>query len=1245
MKTRVLCLTACALLWVSSARGAEVLSTFSCKEQLGHDWPRTLLHYDVAFVRGKARVDKTELMDSNKRPVEFQLLPTAKYSDGSIKTARISFYAELPKAGLFAYQLQTAKQPKPFLARVQAKRKGDVLEVTSPVAGVRLPAPAVKRFKQPVPPKQVPAPILGYRLSNGQWAGKGWLASDRKVASWSQQVIADGALYKEYSYQVRFTPSGFYKARVRVEAEAPLVHVSEEYDFGAATAGRDFFVLSLNDGWKPDTVMWAASSASGPGNRFSRMRNRRIEHDTDVWREPVDFSADREHTHLSPGFDWGPNAVWYGLFADKDGAASPFAGVMSEHMGAWRSPYQSQSPLQWTKSGSVLAKFRISLNLIGAPQNPFSTAEIDPDSPPTLGRRQWALVLGSLPQGDKQLYDDMDFYRSYQGYISLDDYKDWVLDWDEKAVSRPRVMSTPALLARLKANLDRCPGKELIKNTYLISGDPQRAIGEANEAVSLLTHNRFPPMLAYYQSHYRQTESDYAPVFAADSALTCKELPADLRRSLRAKIAAMCYLLTNPDFNPRGAGVHMGNPNMAINRAMSLPLYATLIADHPLAKKWLNEAATYTKWKSAYNTTSGGGVFRENPGYATYGPMVFLSTAAIALRNAGYDLDRWKPLKNVGRYFTDFETPPTIPRGKFGEFQRAALANRKIRVLPGFGNGNDVIGGQVRMLLASLTARSDPEYAARMMGGWQQAGAFFGTQMTHPQFWFYWNPDIEAIAPQREDKVLTGFGGVLRAHSETPEETYAVLRQGYMQSHWNPDQGTFVLYARGVCLAPPTGWAYSGIEGMNHDSKLSFGDPLADPEHGHVDTNIEDYGSTPSLGYLLGRQTFLKRWDKSKRLKNDFGWSRQVLLLRSPRPDGANYVVLRDSTRGNDVLPSWWHQWFTAKAENVKPNGSGVRIEAGEDVKLDVAFVEPAHPSMEIKGAKIDGFQEDYSQVSIPQEAGQGFLTVFYPFKGREAGLGKVEKIADGLIKITTPESEDYVFASADKPVIFKNGLLDINANAGAVRVFKDKVLLINASGQYGKVGYKGVVAQGLGPFEQSAAAGSGHIGRTIASLSKPTGKGNLLTVEGADGIKGWILVDGDKETYVATEGNGKIAYKDFYVKGEAPFVVTHEPGKVTLTSQGRRRIFQMPIPQNIVPPNLLPPLDNLPADFLSGWKEGGYLNWPWAIEAKVDGVTTEAGWYDGKMTIGLDEGKHTAVITPYTNPPIWTTRAAPNHP
>lgn len=1229
---------------------------------LARDWPRTLLNYDLTLPSGAFQATKLELVDAAGQPVACQAVVTAAHKDGSIQSCRLSFYSDLRKDQTLAWTLRSTDVPRASAARVQAVTKDGVLEVTSECAGIRIPAPGGKTYAAAVSPAAVPAPILGWRLANGVWAGKAWLESDRQVTGWSQRVVADGPLYKEYAYEVRFAPAGSYKVRVRVEAELPLVHVAEEYDMSAATAGTDCLVLALNDGWKPDTALFAAGRPTG--EKLQQVRNLRVEHDSAVWREALDFAKDREHNRLYPTGDWGPKAQWYGLFADGGDAASPFVGILTEHTGAWRLPDQSLSSFWWLQDGRVLAKLALSIRLNGAPQNPFSTAEIDPALPQTLGRRMWSLVLGPRPlagtakvvQNGKEtdvavpMCATLDLYRNYYGFISLDSYKDWILEWPEQELPRPRAAATPATLARLKANLERCPGRAVIADTYLISGDPAKAVAEADRAIASVD-SRFSQALPFFMTHYRQNQFDYDAVFAADSALACKELPADRREVLRAKLAAICYMLTAADFNPRGAGVHMGNPNMAVNRFMGMPLYAVMIQDHPKAKEWLDEAAVYVKWKTSYNVTSGGGTFRENPGYATYGPTIFLTTAAIALRNAGYDLDRFEPLKDIGRYFTDIETPLTAPRGIYRDDHKKWLAGRKVRVLPGFGNGSDVAGGQTQMLLANLTAKSDPRFAAEMMAGWLEDGAYLGTEQVYPGFWFYWNPDIQPAPAQRGDRMLAGFGGVLRAHSASPEETYACLRQGYTQSHWNPDQGTFVLYARGACLCPPTGWGYSGTAGICHDSRICFGEALADHEHGRVDTNIEDYGSTPAVGYLLGRQTFKQRWDKSKTLKADFDWSRQVLMVRSAKPDGANYVVVRDSTPGDCPLPSWWYQWLVAKAENVKPVPGGVRAECLDGVKLDVVFAEPANVQVTVKGTKVQGFQEDYSQLCVNQPAGKGYLAVFYPSKGAEAGVGKVEAVMPGVVRVTTSESTDYVFAAVDSPLTWKGDSVYFNAYAGAIRIFPDRVVLVNAAGRRGTLRYRDVMVTGLGPFEYVVdRAGTNATpvvpARSLPSAAQLQGEGQSIAVDGvsrpaepgaaSSGLEGWIRIQGERVTYVMTEGFGTVSYKGFHIRGEAPFTCVHEPGKITLKAEGRRRVFQMPIPENIVPARLLPPKESLPEDFKLNWSVGGWINWPWAVDVKVDGISVQGGWYDGLMTVGLDDGKHEAVITAYANPPVW---------
>ncbi len=1271
---------------------------FACRNWVERDWPRKLLHYDIAAEAGEFTPGRTELLDGAGAPVAHQVEALERHADGSLKRGRVSFYADLPRGAAWTYTWRASDTPATFAPHVTSRSRGwlrtQAREVTNAAAGILVPPPGEHVFRRPVDPSEVPPPILGWRLADGRWVGKARLASDRLATGWSQRVIADGPLYQEFEYEVRFAPGepprdtpGYYRVRVRVEAEQPLVFVAEEYDFGSITAGQDFLILTLDDGWQPNTAVWAAYRQA-PSQPEQVRGPRGGEADTPVWQAPLEPAKPRELARLFPHNDFGLQAQWYAIFADDGAADSPQVGIVTQHSGAWRLPSQSQSSLVVAEDGRIEARLRISMNLSGMPSNPFNTAEIDPDLPQTLGRRLWALVLGPRPSAKEDgglEVAALDGWRIDPGFITLDDYKGWTLEWEEDAsLARPRVFTTPAHLTRLKAELERCPGKEAIKDYSLISGDAAAARAEGERALQRLVGQH--GVLNWHMTHYRATQNAYEPAFLADSALASPELPDDLRRRLRANLALFCHLWTHANFIPRGAGMHMGNPNMPINRFMGLPLFAALIPDHPQAAEWLDESYNYLKWKVSFNIASGGGMFRETLPYATYGPSIFFTTAAVALRNAGYEeIAAFEPLKEFGRYLNAVDTPVTPVRGRPAD-RLAGLNDRRVRVLPGLMRGSDVAGGQSRMMLASLTATSDPAYAGEMMGAFYEAGGFLGTEMTQPFMWFYWNPDIAPVTPPRRESIIAGLGGILRAHVGTPDEAYFALRMGYSQQR-GTDQGSIAFYARGACLVPPSGLsAGHSQEGVWPHSVVAFGEPPAGHEHGRVDTNIEDYGFTPSVGYLLGRQTFkgrgpqLRRIEKEfeslpdafdiiwsrqfQELESNFIYSRQTLLLRSPSPAGPTYAVLRDSTQGPCPLPSRWHLWLTTKSDNVQRLPGGVRAAYGDGVNLDIIVIEPAEAEVAVTPVTpIRGYGEDYSQLRIPQTPGKGYLTVLYPTRQGEPGPRRVDRLAEGIVRLETAESTDYVFCAVDQPVVYRDDTVDIAAFAGAVRIFPNRVLLVNAAGQHGSVGYRGVVAQGVGPFEHAvpvapAKAETVAAGRTLAPVAPPAGTGPLIEIDGAgthanpdvsgQGLKGWIRIDGDPAspdfaatstvTYAMAEGFGRVGYRGFYVQGEAPFTLIHAPGKLTLTSEGRRRIFQMPIPENIVPTHLLPPEETLAAEYRHRRDIGGFSNWPWSVDVKVNGVTMKNGWYDGVMAIGLDDGQQQAVITPYTNPPVWRT-------
>ena len=84
---------------------AAALATFECQEIGGRDWPRTLVTYPLEFEAGRARPGAVRLTDGQGREVPCQLWRLKTHADGSVATARISFYASLPKGGAYRFEL------------------------------------------------------------------------------------------------------------------------------------------------------------------------------------------------------------------------------------------------------------------------------------------------------------------------------------------------------------------------------------------------------------------------------------------------------------------------------------------------------------------------------------------------------------------------------------------------------------------------------------------------------------------------------------------------------------------------------------------------------------------------------------------------------------------------------------------------------------------------------------------------------------------------------------------------------------------------------------------------------------------------------------------------------------------------------------------------------------------------------------------------------------------------------------
>jgi hypothetical protein len=118
---------------------------------------------------------------------------------------------------------------------------------------------------------------------------------------------------------------------------------------------------------------------------------------------------------------------------------------------------------------------------------------------------------------------------------------------------------------------------------------------------------------------------------------------------------------------------------------------------------------------------------------------------------------------------------------------------------------------------------------------------------------------------------------------------------------------------------------------------------------------------------------------------------------------------------------------------------------------------------MTVEYAKQDSFggKERKTIVEVPGGPDDDYVYVVFPLKAG-APPPACARLADGVLKIVTAESEDTVFLG-DTPFAWDKDGVIFTGRAGAVRVFKDRVALcLNAGG--GDVGYQGCVRQGHGP-------------------------------------------------------------------------------------------------------------------------------------------------------------------------------------
>ena len=1184
--------------------GRITIADHGCRE-----WGPELVHYRVDTER--FRPGRLVLLDARGAAVPFQI-------DGDT----LAFVASVPKGRSAVYRLtfcpsDRSKENTTLVCR----RRGKDFEVRNEHVALRMPPPGTRAFDPPAPAAEATPPILQWACRQTGWMGRARFASTRRVASQRFSLLRRGPACVEYEARYRFAAAGEYVWRVRLSPGMPIAVVTEEFDFGSVRDGEDLLLLDVHAGWRARHVGWVDGAGEErmpplrPATLEAFVRRKRTARAEELpvggsGRAPSPRPPEEGLLLLEknvPAGKWGGYKggvqLWDGEIA-RPGTGRTIA-LVPLFAGSWR---RAMALNAWHKPGTgVMIGLPISVRPmrwsldIADDFSPFSTHEHDEGLSRTYGRRVWGLYVGT----------EMATAQARFGYIGLDRYKDWIVDCPERpgaarAPAWPGGFFSPAHVERIRRTLDRHPDGEFLKSWYLFSGRSRDAVRHARFVIEKLKkpygeNNFFLVGLSGYRKSQFLTF-----VHRAEDALACPALPAEVRGELRRWLALYAHVLSEPDLNPRGSGVHLGNNNMTINRTLALTYFAGLLPDHPRCAYWLDRARRYARFKFATQTAPDG-VWVACPSYQTYSPLRTLNITQNVLRNRGIvDFSEQGYHAATLRYLANL----TMGDPRFGGR----------RILPGMGNSSNLPENVWGFSMAAVADR-DPKLAGFLRSMNRLANPEHQSFEKGPNYHdkdtphaMYYLPDVPRRPTPLRTTFLPAYGVVFRAHFSGPGETALLFRAGMNWSHWDTDALNVILYGRGAPLSPGTGYQYysgpAAADSALYHNQVKVGRRDLQEVFGRVDGCVADYGFGEETDYAVADRYYPPELFRDG--AGEMHWRRHVLFLKSRRADGPSFFVLRDTFPGGEQRRTWWTWLNLGTADRIAvdgrtfdPNaaplnkvvpeadfprrrGRVVEMQSGFRASTWMWFARPREVAVRMTfDCPAHGGRETKTILEVPAAAGEDYLYVVYPRADGEPAP-TCERLGDGVLRIATAEATDTVFLG-DEPFDWSRDGVVFTGRAGAVRVFRDRVALCMNAGS-GRIGYKGHVLEGHGPFQR--------------------------VVKRADLRPGTHPIAGGYEKRRLSVDLGK----GVAVTGEGPFDAKLDGETIRISASGRDRVIHVTQPPFIVRPQY--------------WVDGQEWMACW-----TDYPASGWGSYRNTRLIGLSvpAGTHELVVKDMTFPTGWT--------
>jgi hypothetical protein len=742
-------------------------------------WPRTLLTYPIEF---EQPVDLDRLVltcaDTGER-VPMQFSEIVRGASG-VKSATLNFCSDLPSGGRYEFVLSAANAPVTLPPQVKEIREGNTIVIDSGVMRVRIPASQEVHGDAPGPILQV--------ARGGTWVGSSVLnfTGDRIVRITTSRVER-GSLF--IAYEIAYDSAGGSRYIARVQCNA----------------GFDFIRFQENmEGMKPSvhgafTATWSGfpvTHRQAPNHPFPLPSVIRP-YDDYPW-ETIGGPFPLDPIELPSGqllFNLGIYQTWTAFhsdtsanfWSDKSGDA---LGVFIDKSVEW----QDHEYANHTESESIQVRFYYENDRFtwkwpitrGSRSMCIAFYDHEKDKQAMHQLQQAAQPVekdGFSYHGGRAYTSHTMFLQNRYGTLDLNCIKDWVLDYPEKGRRPPvlfetgsvkdanelekRVMTLeyvgtlPLLGTRENGGMGPIPGRSIVN----FSPVPSRQI----QLWWIDAFNRLAPSMTERQ-----------------------------RKRLTAMYLFIAYVHAGEDFMPL-VPMLSGHPNFLADVKGNPAAMAFLFPDHPMARTWVDLWQKAVELNTRYNTRpkvktwdAAGGRWTENLGTYVWAFLRPSVRTDFLLRNfdgVGHFLS--PQLAEMADWLVHALSAPfdgetaqaykdlqTLAYGH--EWGAVTQGKGPQRVYPPQGAHSERrMPPRSLWYLGTCLQRYAPLAAEHAMWAARPTNQDMETKLNEPNAWdaMYRTPDNLGTKPELRTRKFTGYGIVLRAAVDTPNELSIHLQQ------------------------------------------------------------------------------------------------------------------------------------------------------------------------------------------------------------------------------------------------------------------------------------------------------------------------------------------------------------------------------------------------------------------------------------------------------------------------------------